>query len=174
MNCGNVVFIVAAVFYRGFSSKLHHDAPQWVRQGARFHIRLRLDLRKEQRPLTNPALAQIILDSAILYQDKQRWHISLFLLMPDHFHGLLSFAPDRSMSRIIGDWKRFHSRRHGVLWQEGYFDHRLRDDERGEQLTAKADYIRQNPVVVGLCRNAGDWPWIIDRLQVDRAVPARR
>ena len=45
--------------------------------------------------------------------------------------------------------------------QEGYFDHRLRDDERGEQLSAKMNYIRHNPVAAGLCLKADDWPWII-------------
>src|SRR5438874_12249805 len=32
--------------------------------------------------------------------------------------------------------------------------HRLRDDERGEQLQAKVNCIRQNPVVAGLCADA--------------------
>jgi len=72
-------------------------------------------------------------------------------------------ASDESISNVIGDWKHFQTRKHGIVWQEGYFDHRLRDDERGEQLSAKMNYIRQNPVVAGLCTNAEDWPWIIDR-----------
>jgi len=74
--------------------------------------------------------------------------------MPDHLHALLSFARDQTMSGVIGDWKHFHARKHGIMWQEGYFDHRLRNDERGEQLSAKMHYIRQNPVVDGLCANA--------------------
>jgi len=57
--------------------------------------------------------------------------------MPDHLHALLSFESDESMSSVVGDWKHFQRRKHGVVWQQGYFDHRLRDDERGEQLSAK-------------------------------------
>jgi putative transposase len=53
-----------------------------------------------------------------------RWHITLFLLMPDHLHALLSFARDESMSEVIRGWKRFHRRTNQVVWQEGYFDHR--------------------------------------------------
>jgi len=49
-----------------------------------------------------------------------------------------------------------------LIWQEGYFDHRLRADERGAQLLAKMNYIRQNPVAAGLCVRAEDWPWVID------------
>ena len=76
------------------------------------------------------------------------------------------------MSRVIGEWKHFHARRNDVLWQEGYFDHRLRDDERGEQLSMKVDYIRANPVAAGLCARPKDWPWVLDSLaSVDRAVP---
>jgi hypothetical protein len=48
------------------------------------------------------------------------------------------------------------------MWQRGYFDHRLRSDERGTQFSAKLNYIRQNPVAAGLCTRAEDWPWVID------------
>jgi len=83
--------------------------------------------------------------------------------MPDHLHALLSFALDESMSEVIIDWKRFHTRKNRVAWQEGYFDHRLRADERGIQLSGKMNYIRENPVIAGLCAKAQDWPWVIDR-----------
>jgi putative transposase len=148
--------------YRGFPSKLHHGVPHWIETGALFHIRIAVDRKKEQRQLTVVPLAQALLDSARFYETKQRWHITLFLLMPDHAHALLSFARGESMSNMVGDWKHFQSRKHGVVWQEGYFDHRLRDDERGEQLSAKMSYIRQNPVVAGLCARVEDWPWIIE------------
>jgi REP element-mobilizing transposase RayT len=151
------------VLYRGFPSKLHHRVPHWVETGALFHIRVALDREKEQQQLTSPAFAQKLLDSARFYDDKQRWHITLFLLMPDHLHALLSFASDQSMSSVVGDWKHFHACKHGIKWQEGFFDHRLRDDERGEQLSAKMNYIRQNPVVAGLCPSAPDWPWVLER-----------
>ncbi len=154
-----------AVLYRGFPLKLHHAIPHWVEPGALFHIRVALDRDKQQRQLTDPALAQRLLDSARSYESRQRWHITLFLLMPDHLHALVSFARDQSMSRVIGDWKHFHARKHAIAWQEGYFDHRLRKDERGEQLSAKLNYIRQNPIVAGLCAKAGDWPWVIERTE---------
>ena len=151
------------MLYRGFPSKLHHRVPHWVERGALFHIRIAIDREKDQRPLTTAPLAQALLNSARFYEGKQRWHITLFLVMPDHLHALLSFASDESMSEIVGDWKHFQSRKHGIIWQEGYFDHRLRDNERGEQLPAKMNYIRHNPVAAGLCTRAEDGPWIIER-----------
>jgi hypothetical protein len=144
-----------------------------------FHIRDALDREREQRPLTTPLLAQLVLGSEQFYQSKQYWHISLFLLMPDHLHAQLSFRRDESMSRVIGGWKRFHACKNGFLWQEGYLDHRLRADERGEQISAKMNYGRENPVAAGSCAKAQNWPWIIDPFRQDhravvREIGARR
>jgi putative transposase len=159
---GPLVTLATMKIYRGFPERLHHSVPHWVEIGALFHIRIRLDRDKPQTPLTDPPLAQAILDSAKFYETNMRWHITLFLLMPDHVHAVLSFPRDKSMSEIIRDWKRFHRRANHVVWQEGYFDHRLRADERGTQVSAKLNYIRQNPVAAGLSAKAEDWPWIID------------
>ena len=105
--------------------------------------------------------------SARFYHQRRRWHITVFMLMPDHIHGLLSFDRDKSMSRVIGDWKRYQTVEHGIAWQHGYFDHRLRDDERGEQFAAKIDYVRNNPVAAGRCARPEDWPWWIERSALD-------
>jgi hypothetical protein len=78
-----------------------------------------------------------------------------------HLHAVLSFASDKSRSKIVGEWKHLQNRKHAIVWQHGYFDHRLRADERGEQLSAKINYMRENPVVAGLCATAEDWPWRI-------------
>jgi len=73
------------------------------------------------------------LDSAEFYEWIMRWRITLFLLLPDHVHAVLPFPRDKSMSEVIRDWKRFYTRTYRVMWQEGYFDHRLRSDERVTQ-----------------------------------------
>jgi Transposase IS200 like len=118
-----LVTLAGMKIYRGFPERLHHRVPPWVAPGALFHVRIALDREKEQKELTNPVLAQEILDSAKFYEGRLRWHITLFLLMPDHLHAMLSFARDQSMSEVIRDWKRFHARTNHVVWQEGYFDH---------------------------------------------------
>src|SRR5438445_11822746 len=82
--------------------------PQFV-----FYIRIRLDRDKPQTPLIDALLATTLLKSAEFYDSKFRWHIALFLLMPDHVHALLAFRRDGSMSRVLGDWKHFHARRIG-------------------------------------------------------------
>ena len=107
---GVLVTLVALVIYRGFPAKLHHGVPHWVEGGSPFHIRIRSDLTRKQPLLTDPPLATKLLDSARFYETKQRWHIIIFLLMPDHAHAILSFGRDNPMSVTIGDWKHFHKR----------------------------------------------------------------
>jgi REP element-mobilizing transposase RayT len=76
--------------------------------------------------------------------------------MPDHVHALLAFPPTEAMSRVIGEWKHFHARHTRIVWQDGYFDHRIRHDA---ELNEKLAYIRNNPVVENLCAHPEDWPW---------------
>ena len=134
---------------RRFGRRLHHDVPSWVEVGNFFHLCVRVD-RPQNMPLTEPALAAALLDSARFYHDNGRWWLGILVLMPDHLHALAAFPRQEDMSAVVGDWKRWHASRHGVRWQEGYFDHRLREDERGEQLQGQADYILNNPVRAGL------------------------
>ena len=63
------------------------------------------------------------------------------------------------MSRTIGDWKRFHQRQKGVLWQDNFFDHRIRGQS---ELDEKSAYIRRNPVVKELCAKEDDWTLVLD------------
>ena len=82
--------------------------------------------------------------------------------MPDHVHALVAFDNFVAMSSIIRDWKRFHTRRNQVRWQDGYFDHRLRNER--EQLDQQVEYILSNPFVKGLCAQDDNWPWVINNL----------
>ena len=143
--------------------KLHHRTPGWVPDGETFHLRIRVD-RDQPVPLTAPVLAPALLDSVRFYHARLRWHCALFLLMPDHLHALLVFPPSSAMSRTMGEWKKYHTLYHQVLWQDGYFDHRIRDAKECEE---KAAYIRHNPVVKGLCARPEDWPWFIDSQSLD-------
>lgn len=77
--------------------------------------------------------------------------------MPDHVHALLRFPAESSMTKTIRDWKRWTSRKLGVPWQDGFFDHRLRQDESVSEKTA---YILHNPVRAGLVKNAEAWPHV--------------
>ena len=98
-----------------FGRKLHHVVPSWVPDGSRFHIRIR-SAPEFRRPLTDPEIGENILESASYYHEQQRWHATIFLLMPDHLHAILSFPALESMSRVIGEWKRYQTKELGVRW----------------------------------------------------------
>ena len=142
---------------RLFPRALHHQLPTWVDPcGAVFHIRIRVAIINSI-PLSNEELAPKLLISVQEYAREKIWWPSIFLLMPDHIYALLSFNPARKMSRIVGDWKKWNHEKHRVIWQDNFFDHRIRRDE---SLQEKAIYIRRNPVVKGCCTKPEDWPWV--------------
>ncbi len=140
-----------------FGRKLHHEVPSWIPDGSRFHIRIRV-APEHEGSLTEPKIAGELLSSARYYHMRQRWHATIFLLMPNHLHAILSFPAQESMSRVIGEWKRYQTKEFGIRWQENFFDHRLRNSTEAD---LKYDYIRKNPVVKNLCNGPDDWPWYI-------------
>lgn len=82
--------------------------------------------------------------------------------MPDHLHWLFQLAGTRPLSVSVNTIKSYASRtinqiigRSGPVWQKGYYDHALRDEEN---LAAVARYIVANPLRAGLARNVADYP----------------
>jgi hypothetical protein len=156
-----------------FPQSLHHELPTWVNpDGAVFHVRIRA-APENLEDLTNENLAPKLLASAIEYARRQIWWPTLFLIMPDHIHALLSFNMGRKMSRVIGDWKKWHHVQHAVKWQENFFDHRLRRDESLEEKACTFEEIQWSRACVQR-QKSGLGPWITLRcikLWVERALP---
>ena len=138
-----------------YTGRLHHETPGWVKPGSLFHVRIRLE-KDAPFQFTDEAVAGTLLSAARMYHEPKKWHVHLFLIMPDHVHAMLSFQADTAMSEVVRNWKRGTTRMHGVKWQENYFDHRLRTDEEAAKTWI---YIRRNPVVKGLCEAEDDWRW---------------
>jgi putative transposase len=137
-----------------YPQRLHHATPGWVKDGALFHVRLRV--APEQRvELTAKELAPSLLKAAADYHSAGHWWCELFLLMPDHAHAFLAFPREPGMSAVLRNWKRGAARLQGVHWQENYFDHRIRNKAEAQE---KWLCIRHNPVVKGLCATENDWP----------------
>jgi REP element-mobilizing transposase RayT len=125
-----------------------------VGSGAVFFVTICAE-RRGNLLLRAPKIPAALLSAAQHYHGK-RWWCRLWLVMPDHVHGLISPAPDDTLSAAVGDWKRFTSTSCGVCWQENFFDHRLRSHE---QIDLKAAYIRANPRRAGLIGETEVWPW---------------
>lgn len=135
--------------------KLSHEIPSWVEDGEVYFITINCVPRGHNQ-LTHPHIAEAIGKSILFYQGASKWWIHLFLLMPDHLHGLISFGSNGSMSRIVTNWKRYLATQCGIQWQRDFFDHRIRNSA---SLTEKWDYIRNNPVRAGLAQTPEDWPY---------------
>jgi REP element-mobilizing transposase RayT len=121
--------------------RLHHRAPGWVNRSALFFITVCTQPRGREQLTSSNAFA--VLRSALEHNVAcgKLW-VPLFLAMPDHCHFLASFPGDDEMAKVIKDWKRFTAKHAPIVWQDGFFEHRLRSHESRE---AKERYILENP-----------------------------
>ena len=130
---------------------LPHQAPPWVDPAAGDYFVTICCQQRETNQLCTPHVGNKLLDSARFYYDRQKWFPSLFLLMPDHLHTLVSFGREQEMTGVIAAWKRYTAKQYGIEWQRGFFEHRLRAEE---SVAEKGTYILQNPVRAGLVEDA--------------------
>jgi REP-associated tyrosine transposase len=87
--------------------------------------------------------------------------VPAYCFMPDHLHVLAEGQfPDSNLKRFMNRFKqdsgfRFGEQRNHHLWQKGYYDRILRDDE---PTIIVARYIFDNPVRVGLVTHFDQYP----------------
>jgi len=80
-----------------------------------------------------------------------------FVVMPDHIHWLFMLGERYSLSHTINMLKSSSARRCGMpIWQRGYHDHALRQEESIKDV---ARYIVANPLRAGLVSRLADWPY---------------
>jgi len=135
--------------------KLPHNVPFWVPQNAVYFITIGCNPRHENH-LARPEIADAMGKSLLHYQNIGKCWVWLFLLMPDHAHGLVTFTRKKPIKSVVEDWKRWHATQTRVRWQVGFFEARIRDRA---MLVEKRDYIRNNPVAKKLVEKPDDWPY---------------
>jgi putative transposase len=84
-----------------------------------------------------------------------------FVIMSDHIHVLLTTKTslEKAVQFIKGGFSYRAKKELGSnmeVWQKGFSDHRIRD--AGDFLR-HVDYIRENPVLKGLCERAEEYPY---------------
>jgi putative transposase len=151
---------------RSFIRKsLDHETHFAARFGATYFLTICCAARGRNQLCSN-RVAEAIFKTARLYDAQDIWYLDLMLLMPDHLHALIAIDGESSLSGIIGRFKRATSRFAGVRWQRNFFDHRLRHDESSDE---KWVYIMNNPVRSGLVQKSDDWPYVLNRAQLEVA-----
>lgn len=93
----------------------------------------------------------------------QRSRLLAWVLMPDHWHGLVQLGDMDTLSGCIGRLKGSTARQlklaypHlGRIWAPGFHDRALRQED---DLRAMARYLAMNPVRAGLVKRVGDYPY---------------
>jgi len=85
-----------------------------------------------------------------------------WVLMPDHWHGLVELGETDSLSLVMNRFKSItskHIRQAGQIspiWARGFHDHALRRDE---DIRATARYIFANPLRAKLVDQTNDYPY---------------
>ena len=125
--------------------------------GARYFITI--CAQRPERRLVLPATAEAV--SGILARIEKDGDATFLAstIMPDHLHLLALLTGRLSMSRMVGKLKALTEpvlRVGGLRWQENFFEHRLRPEDRAGDY---ARYIFLNPYRAGLIRQNEEWPW---------------
>jgi len=95
-------------------------------------------------------------------QEQKKAQTLAYVLMPDHLHWLLQLQQNADISNVVKIIKTLsaleinrHLKRKGALWQPGFHDHALRNEE---DIQGIARYIVANPLRAGIAEKIGDYP----------------
>ncbi len=110
----------------------------------------------------DPSAVALVLEQFFYTSRTEDVVILAYCVMPDHVHFLMEGESDACdvarFAKLAKQRSGFRFRRaHGAaLWQEGYNDRVLRDEESTEAIVA---YIINNPIRKGLVENVMDYPF---------------
>ncbi len=116
-----------------------------------------------RRIFTNRHRAMLVLDAIRWLHAADRFMVDAAVLMPDHLH-LVGQLSESTLAKVMHTLKSYSA--HGLsaagietpIWQKGYHDHGLRDDE---DYRARVQYVLQNPRRAGLVQRVEDYPYVI-------------
>ena len=117
-----------------------------------------------RRPALRPEkMARLLIDVFAENRSLSRFLLHEFVIMPDHFHLILTPAENVSLEKALQYIKggfSFRAKRElryaRLVWEEGFTNHRIRDEKDYDQ---HRDYIHQNPVAAGLSKTAQEYPY---------------
>jgi len=105
--------------------------------------------------------ARLFLQTLYRYRREGRFQLLAFVVMPEHFHLLVTPTPDVTLEHAIQLIKGGYSHALGSIlgrkreiWQRGFTDHRIRDDQ---DFVNHQKYIHLNPVERGLVNNLAEY-----------------
>jgi len=107
--------------------------------------------------------AKIVLNAVTWLHNTNRFTVDAAVVMPDHLHfvGQLGKSTLPGVMHTLKSYTARQLARTGIespIWQDGYHDHGLRDDE---DYRVRLRYVLDNPVRAGLVRRVEDYPFLI-------------
>lgn len=117
-----------------------------------------------RRPLfQTERVAQFFLDTLFVRRTQAKFRLHEFVVMPDHFHLLLSPLPEVGLARtvqLIQGGFAYRLRKEFQLnlevWEPDYWDHRIRDAADYER---HLGFIWEQPVLAGISAAAEWYPY---------------
>jgi putative transposase len=106
-------------------------------------------------------MARLFVEVLFHYRDRKNYLLHEFVLMPDHFHLLVSptLSLERSLQLIKGGFS-YRAKKElafaGEIWEKSFYDRRVRGVE--DYYNFK-QYIRQNPIKQRLASTLADYPY---------------
>ena len=94
--------------------------------------------------------------------EARHFAVLAFCVMPDHVHLVIQgLTDDADLKAVMHDWKlitgfAWKQRTGSRLWQEGYDDHVLREDD---SIVAVVRYVMNNPLRAGLVAEGTSYPF---------------
>jgi len=117
-----------------------------------------------KRPLfQSKRMAELFVKVLLEYRDQQKFRLHEFVLMPDHFHVLLTVGPEMTVERTVQFIKGGFSFRasreldsRGAVWQRGFSEVRVLDEA---SFRSHTEYIWGNPVRAHLVDSPEHYPY---------------
>jgi putative transposase len=122
-------------------------------------------------------MANLLADVLQEYRRRQKFLLHQFVIMPDHFHALLTPPGEVSLEKALQYIKggfSYRARKEltflGEIWEKSFSNHRIRDSR---DYDIHCEYIWKNPVKRFLCRRASEFPYssAFPAAEVDPAPP---
>jgi putative transposase len=111
--------------------------------------------------------AQLFIDVLYQYRSQHKYLLHDFVVMPDHFHVLITVGQEISIERAVQFIKGGFAFRAGrelgfrpPVWERGFSEVRIHS---AEAVTRIHEYISQNPVRRRLVQSATDYPYSSSR-----------
>jgi putative transposase len=107
--------------------------------------------------------AEFLLRILFDYRDQRRFLLHEFVVMPDHFHLILTPAPtvslEKAMQFIKGGFSYRFKKEAGFqmdIWEKSFTNHRIRDSQDFE---SHRQYVYMNPVRAALVDSPASYPY---------------